>query len=107
MDRGPPARCRARLPLPHLTPPLFLLLNFQLYDLDDLEVIKSFRSERPVNSASISPIRVSRALKGRKEVDPAACSIAPCAPLAHSRPSLLFLPSRITLCLAVDKRPWR
>jgi len=39
----------------------------KLYDLDDLEVIKSFRSERPVNSASISPIRDHVVLGGGQE----------------------------------------
>ena len=34
--------------------PVFL---FQLFDSEKLELLKTYRTERPVNSASISPLR--------------------------------------------------
>ena len=34
-----------------------ITLYIQLYDVDSLEVIKTYRTERPVNSAAISPVK--------------------------------------------------
>ena len=39
----------------------------KLYDVDSLEVIKTYRTERPVNSAAISPIKDHVVLGGGQE----------------------------------------
>ena len=39
----------------------------QLYDVDTLEVVKTFQTERPVNSAAISPIKDHVVLGGGQE----------------------------------------